>query len=133
MKAARGSAICNGSSSTTASPVVGDTELDRRARTTSKRIPAASKALVGRDPGPAEHEGHAAVGQVEAHRHLAATFVGPVAQPEEPAQIGVGVVDVEVHGLVEVGLGAQLVHVLVFGIEAEADAAHPMRRRGAGR
>ncbi len=44
---------------------------------------------------------------------------------KNPPRLEPGSIGVEVHGLVEVGLGAQLVHVLVFGIEADADATPP--------
>ena len=81
--------------------------------------PRRVEGVVRRDAGSGEHEGHATVGEVEADRHLARTLVGPVPQPEERAEVRRRVEGVEVHRLVEVGLGSQLVHVLVFWVESK--------------
>ena len=124
VKAFFGSTIWSGSSSTTTLPAyetlrcsngVDDLELD----------PAGIERVVVRDLRPLEHERHPPVRQVDAHGHLGVALVGPVAASEPPADPLGRVVDVEVHALVEVGLGAQLVHVLVDRLEAQSHAAGP--------
>src|SRR5581483_1081263 len=77
--------------------------------------------------GPLEHERDAPVGQVDAHGHLAGAFVGAVGETEEPADVRRGVVHVEVHRLVEVRLGAELVEVLVLRFESYAHAGDVRR------
>src|SRR5262249_50430783 len=52
-------------------------------------------------------------------------LVGPVAAAEPAADAFLRVVEVEVHALVEVRLGAELVHVLVFRIEAYSHGPAP--------
>ncbi len=86
---------------------------------------AGVERVVVRDLGPLEHEADSAVGQVEAHRHLGVALVGPVADAEEATDSGCRVEDVEVHALVEVRLGAELVHVLVGGFQSDS---HGSRR-----
>jgi hypothetical protein len=84
------------------------------------------------DAGPAEHETHPAVGEVEAHGHLGAALVGPVAAPEEAAHLLRGVEEVDVHALVEVRLGSELMHVLVDLVESHGHGVTPGRRGPAG-
>ena len=65
-------------------------------------------------------EFHAAVGQVEARGELGVALVGAVAEPQESSDPLGGVVDVEVHRLVEVRRLFQGVHVLVLGLHPNA-------------
>ncbi len=88
-------------------------------------MPPASKASLLAISGRLNMNADPAVGQVEAHGHLGVALVGPVAAAEPAADAARRVVDVEVHGLVEVRLGAELVHVLVVRFEAHSHAAAP--------
>ncbi len=80
---------------------------------------AGVERVVVRDLGPLEPEADLAVGQVEAHRHLGIPLVRPVADAEEATDLVFGIEDVHVHALVEVRLGAELVHVLVGRFESD--------------
>ncbi len=85
---------------------------------------AGVKGVVGRDLGPLEHEPDPPTGQIEAHRHLRVALVGPVATAEPPADALGGVVEVEVHALVEVRLRTELVHVLVLRFQSHGHGWH---------
>src|SRR3546814_7352591 len=83
---------------------------------------AGVEGVVAVDLGPLEHEADLTVGQVEADGHLVVALVGAVAAAEPATDLLLGVVDVEVHALVEVRLRAELVHVLVLWFEADSHA-----------
>jgi hypothetical protein len=83
------------------------------------------------DLGPVEHESHATVGEVQTRRQFRIALVGAVAEAEEAPDLLSRVVDVEVHRLVEVRGGLQLVHVLVLWFQPNAHA-HILTVRAAG-
>ena len=83
------------------------------------RIDFTGKVVV-LDGGTLEHERHRAIGQINAHRHLGVALVGAVAHAEPAADLVGRVETVDVHALVEVRLGAELVHVFVFRIQSYA-------------
>jgi hypothetical protein len=89
--------------------------------------PARIERVVVRDLGPLEHERDAAVGEVDACRQLREPLVGTVAEPEEAPDSRLGVVDVEVHGFVEVRRRLERVHVLVFEVQPDAHRRSTLR------
>jgi hypothetical protein len=85
---------------------------------------AGVKGLIAADLGPLEVEEDAAVGQIQAKGHLGVALVDPVADAHEAAQT-LGVVEEVVVGrLVEVGLRAGGMGVVVLGPQVSHHAHH---------
>jgi hypothetical protein len=87
-----------------------------------ERHTATLEGFVGATFGSREHEADATVGQVDATRHLAAAFVGPIRQTKPGADSTCAVEDVEVHALVEVLRGLDRMRVLVLRFQPNAHA-----------
>jgi hypothetical protein len=86
--------------------------------------PPGVEGVVVLDLGALEHEHHPAVREVQADGHLGLALVGAVPHAEPAAERLAGVEEVEVHALVEVRLGSELVRVVVLGDDVAGDPGH---------
>jgi hypothetical protein len=102
--------------------VVGDGELLERPGDVEPE-PCRRERVVGGPRRPGEGEADSAVGQPQADGPLARSLVGPVGDPEEPTDTGVGVVDVAVDGLVVGERTVRWVGELVGRVQAQSDAS----------
>src|SRR5215475_7592890 len=103
--------------------VVADHVLAHRRAHLEAHAAGVEAGVVG-DPGAAEHESGAAIGQVETERHLGVALVGAVADADEAAEPLRRVVEVVVRALVVVLFAGVLVHQVV-GVETDpANGAH---------
>ena len=129
VKAAFGSAICSGSLSNTTLPTK-STFSSSNGLTMVHFMPAASNAsllsIAGRlNMKPTERSPPSTSGgQVQAHGHLGRALVGAVAHPEPAADTLGRVEAIDVHALVEVRLGAELVHVFVGFVQSYCHGRH---------
>lgn len=103
-------------------PGVGDVEVSQGFADTEGH-PGAVERLVRRHLGAGVGEAEAAVGEEQADGDLAPSLVGPVRDPQEAAEARHRVVEVHVHGLVEVGLGPNRVGVVVLGAHGVLSAS----------
>ena len=72
------------------------------------------ETLIARDLWPLKDEPHPSVGQIDPGGLFGVALIGSIAETNESAQSAFGIVEVEIHRLVEVRGPQRIVHIFVF-------------------